>query len=292
VIAVAPNARVEVRARNGRRPTAVLEQPLDITGGPGSELALNGLLMTGEVMRVPAGAGNELARLRLTHVTLVPGWALEADGTPTDPGEASIMVAAANTELSIHQCITGAIRVAVGARADIADSIVDACALTNIAYAANDAGDAGGEVQLRAVTVIGKVHATVLRLVSNSILAAELAAGDAWAAPVLAQRRQEGCVRFSWVPREARVPRRHRCQPDPDDASGRIAPSFLTLRYGRPHYARLASRTPEEIRRGADDEGEMGAYHALHEPQRETNLRVRLAEYLRVGLEAGVFYES
>jgi hypothetical protein len=36
----------------------------------------------------------------------------------------------------------------------------------------------------------------------------------------------------------------------------------------------------------------MGAYHDLFEPQRETNLRVRLAEYLRFGLEAGIFYAS
>jgi hypothetical protein len=291
-IDVAANARIEVRARNGRRPTVVLEEPLEITGAAGSELALNGLLMTGDLVRVAAAGGNELARLTLTHLTLVPGWTLEPDGTPADPDEASVVVEADNTLLVINQCITGGIRVAPGARADIADSIIDSCALTNVAYAANDAGDAGGELRLIAVTVVGKVHATVLRLVSNSILAAELAAGDGWTVPVLAQRRQEGCVRFSWVPREARVPRRHRCQPDPDDASGRVAPSFLTLRYGRPHYARLASRTPEEIRRGADDEGEMGAYHALHEPQRETNLRIRLTEYLRAGLEAGVFYES
>ena len=33
----------------------------------------------------------------------------------------------------------------------------------------------------------------------------------------------------------------------------------------------------------------MGAFHELFEPQRETNLRIRLDEYLRFGLEAGVF---
>jgi hypothetical protein len=49
-------------------------------------------------------------------------------------------------------------------------------------------------------------------------------------------------------------------------------------------------RTATEIREGADDEAEMGAFHELFEPQRETNLRVRLDEYLRFGLEAGIFY--
>ena len=47
---------------------------------------------------------------------------------------------------------------------------------------------------------------------------------------------------------------------------------------------------PVEIRTGADDEAEMGAGHTLYQPQREINLRVRLDEYLRFGLEAGVFY--
>jgi hypothetical protein len=36
----------------------------------------------------------------------------------------------------------------------------------------------------------------------------------------------------------------------------------------------------------------MGALHALHQPQRETNLRERLDEYLRFGLEAGVFFAT
>jgi hypothetical protein len=36
----------------------------------------------------------------------------------------------------------------------------------------------------------------------------------------------------------------------------------------------------------------MGAFHDLYQPQRETNLRIRLDEYLRFGLEAGIFYES
>jgi len=50
--------------------------------------------------------------------------------------------------------------------------------------------------------------------------------------------------------------------------------------------------TPGAIRAGADDEGEMGALHLLHAPQRERNLRLRLDEYLRFGLEAGIFYAT
>jgi len=48
----------------------------------------------------------------------------------------------------------------------------------------------------------------------------------------------------------------------------------------------------DAIRRGADDEAEMGAFHSLFAPQREANLQVRLREFLRVGLAAGIFYET
>ena len=36
----------------------------------------------------------------------------------------------------------------------------------------------------------------------------------------------------------------------------------------------------------------MGAFHSLFAPQREANLQVRLREFLRVGLAAGIFYET
>jgi len=36
----------------------------------------------------------------------------------------------------------------------------------------------------------------------------------------------------------------------------------------------------------------MGVFHHLYGAQRETNLKIRLAEYLRVGLHAGIIHES
>jgi hypothetical protein len=49
--------------------------------------------------------------------------------------------------------------------------------------------------------------------------------------------------------------------------------------------------TPAAIRSGADDESEPGAGHATGESRREAHLRVRLEEYLRFGLEAGLFHQ-
>ena len=178
-----------------------------------------------------------------------------------------------------------------GASCSLTDAILDGCAADGTAYAGLDGVGAGGALTLDACTVFGKIHAATLPLVSNSILLAKLEPASAWPAPVIATRRQEGCVRFSYVPDSARVPQRHRCVPG-DDTSATAAPQFTSLRYGHHAYAQLRAASGSAILTGASDEGEMGAFHHLYQPQRETNLRVRLDEYLRVGLEAGVFYDS
>ena len=46
------------------------------------------------------------------------------------------------------------------------------------------------------------------------------------------------------------------------------------------------------VRKGADDGGEMGAFHFVLAPLREIDLRVRMQEYLPVGLEFGVIYQN
>ena len=71
-----------------------------------------------------------------------------------------------------------------------------------------------------------------------------------------------------------------------------MRPVFTSLTYGTPAYAQLSLRCAPEITSGAEDGSEMGAFHDLFAAQRETNLRVRLDEYLRFGLEAGIFFAS
>jgi len=89
-------------------------------------------------------------------------------------------------------------------------------------------------------------------------------------------------------PADSIAPRRHRCLPSA--ALPRVQPQFSALRYGLPAYMQLRGTTPLAIRTGADDEGEIGVMHALMQPQREANLQLRLAEYLRFGLAAGLFH--
>jgi hypothetical protein len=322
-IAAGANAAIELRAANGVRPLLRLGGDLAITGAAGAKVTLDGLLISGGRVVVPDDGDNALSSLTLRHLTLVPGHALKPDGDPDSPGAVSLRVEIADLDLEIDHAITGPIRLAEGSAARIGDSIVDATAPVLVAIAApagvEPAAGFGGALAIEASTVIGKVAARRLDLVSNCILLADLAeAGDPWPAPIRAARKQEGCLRFTYVPLGAIVPRRYRCQPqlavDQEIAAReavlggpvpqaervrirarqarRVQPGFTSLRYGQPAYGQLRRRTPLEIRAGADDESEMGAFRALYQPQREANLRIRLEEYLRFGLEAGLFFET
>lgn len=316
-IKVDDGEKIELRSANGHRATVKLDGDLEVSGGADGAVSLNGLLITGGTVRVPDFAGNELSQLRISHCTLVPGIGLERDGSPEQPDRPSLVVDAPDVVVRITHSIVGGIRVGIGSRVEISDSIIDATSPSGVAFAHPDGEQAGGELSIEASTVIGKIHTSVLRLVSNSILLARLADGDPWSAPVRSARKQQGCLRFSYIPEGSRVPRRYRCQPesavhtvigsalekDPelsaadqaDLAAGviaRLRPIFTDLRFGRPAYAQLGTSCPPEIRTGADDESEMGAFHKLFQPQREADLRIRLDEYLRFGLEAGVFHAT
>src|SRR5262249_54418118 len=144
----------------------------------------------------------------------------------------------------------------------LTDCIVDASAPQNAVYAADASGGPGAELTVTECTVIGKLHTKLLQLASNSIFFAQLgtAPGETWRAPLLAERRQEGCVRFCYVPPGSVTPRRYRCVPDNDHPH--VLPHFTSLRYGDPGYCQLRHATDKSIRQGASDESEMGVMHA------------------------------
>jgi hypothetical protein len=202
-------------------------------------------------------------------------------------------------------------------RVVVASAIVDATAATRVAFSHPDGIAAGGVLTSNNSTIIGKLHTKRLELASNTIFFAALALTDTWEHPVISEQNQQGCVRFSFVPLESIVPRRYRCQPDlavteaitaadkpkgsltaaerlaiSDGVQARVRPAFTSLRYGQPGYGQLRAFATREIRAGAEDESEMGAFHDVFGPQREANLRIRLEEYLRFGLEAGIFYST
>jgi hypothetical protein len=298
-IDIPPGHALTLRAAPGTRPVLRLldrqagrEDSLRVSGGEGSRLALEGLLLSGRALRV----SGKLAELAIDHCTFVPGWDLHADATPQHPGGPSLVLEAGGPRVTVRHSILGTIVVApseAGAeplRISLEDSIVDASG--GDAGAVTAPGDlvAQAVLTLRRCTVLGGLAVHAIALAENSILAG----------PVLVARRQEGCLRYCWVPPGSRTPPRHACQPDLGtqtlsgpvrrEAERRLAPLFDSQRYGTPGYARLATACADATRRGAEDEAEMGAFHDLYWPQREAALRRRIQEFVPATTDAGLVF--
>ena len=303
----APDREVVLRSANRTRPLLSRADQLRLAMDPDTTIVLNGLLLAGAPLVIEEAADAEPRTLVLRHCTLVPGITRDPDGEPHFVGRASLIVLHPFASVTLDHCIVGPVVAVEGAEVAANDSVIDASEEDEIAFcgrapagggalltvstaAERDTGDgltAGGHLTLEACTVLGKVHAERLD-VSDSLLLARRSGGDPWPVPVWAERRQVGCIRFSFVPPGSRTPRRFHCAGS--DPAHR--PYHTSLRYGDPGYMQLRRSTHPAIRTGSSDEGSMGVTHELYEPQRETNLRVRLDEYLRYGLEAGFFYAT
>jgi hypothetical protein len=287
-IDMAGATRLVIQAANRRAPTIIGSITVD-GAGPDARLVLDGLLVEGHLR-----LNGNLGRLRIAHCTFVPGRALDDDGMPADPNAISIAATTSNRGLTVthYRTITGPLR--LPEEMDglvIREGIVDGLATSAIARF-NTKVRAGPRTELYSATIFGPVHVRSVEMATDVIFTGE----------VRVERTQEGCVRFSYVPPGSRTPRRYRCQPDlalsdeglcsgdEDRVRARLVPSFTSEHYGDPGYSQLSLTCPLEIRTGAEDESEMGAFSFLRQPQREANLRIRLDEYLPFGLEPALIY--
>ncbi len=273
---------VVLRAKNGFRPLLAASGDINLEFGSEATLILDGWLISGGVLKIK---GDKPCHLILRDCTLVPGLPGKGDAP-------AMVIKNAFAKVELERCITAPLHIIADAEVSLSECVVDASAQNLIAFRGPgaDALAPGGVLTLESCTVIGKVHTQQLTLASDCIFTSELATGDTWKAPLWAEHRQQGCVRFSYVPPESRTPRRYHCQPGEDGQA--IWPEFTSLRYGDPGYCQLLQSVSDKIKRGAHDESEMGVLHGLYQPQREINLRVRMEEYLRFGLEAGLIYGS
>lgn len=287
-IKVDPGKTLELRAANGARPLLKSNGDIALDLGAKATLILDGWVIAGGTLTLPAYSDVESRYLILRDCTLVPG--PRANKQADDP---CLVVSHAFASVEMERCISAPLHIAADATLAMKDCIIDASNQELIAYRGpgSDPLAPGAAMSLESCTVIGKVHTRQLTLASDSIFAAALAAaGETWKASVWADRLQQGCLRFSYVPAGSRTPHGYLCQPQAGDLE--TGPHFTSLHYGDVGYCQLRESTSGKIRRGAHDESEMGVMHGLYQAQRETNLRVRLEEYLRFGLEAGIIFGS
>src|SRR6185312_12785355 len=228
----------------------------------------------------------DLGQLRLLHSTLVPGRQLDEDGKPTtsSPG---VMVdgtsstgSIINSELKVEAayCILGGLIVPQNCNGVwLLDSIVDGAGSAAIS---GPAASHSAPLTTERTTFFGTV--LVKQLHGSEVIFNDVAD---------ALRTQDGCVRFSYVRPGSHVPRRYRCQPDLEieqeiadalqhnplltpleraeitqDVNNWLVPSFKAHNYGSPFYAQLHLGCPVQIRRGAEDGSEMGAFCQVKQP--------------------------
>jgi hypothetical protein len=271
------------------------------TGEPGN-LILNGLMINGKLTVLQGGLGG----LTLSHCTVAPAEGAQLVVTSDTNSNDELAV-------SVDKSICGTIQAPEHIKSlRIIDSIVDSAVdpeqdgYPATALSADNTPGFGPATTIERSTLFGTVFVREMTLATETIFTEN----------VTAERLQAGCVRYSFVPPGSRAPRRFRCQPDLEstaqidkaqkdldreltdtekdaikaEVEGRLYPSFTSTDYGDPGYGQLSTVCPEEIRIGAENGSEMGAFSHLKQPQRETNLRVNLNEYLRFGMEAGIFY--
>ncbi len=289
--------RLWIEAANRRNPTVrtVGNSSIRISAvAAGAALTLSGLWIEG-ALEIDSDV-----TLNLLDCTLVPGRSLQLDGSPRSPDRDSLRVASSAATVLIERSILGPIRMPRTSELTACDAIVLAHpaaggprpAISGAdVVALDDPATFGPRTRLARATIFGAVVVTEFDVVSDVIF------ND----PVWSERRQTGCLRFSHVPPGSRTPRRHRCQPDLalsgiEDANTRSAiarrlrPQYASVRYGEPDFAQLNRNCATEIRSGAEDGAEMGAFQQLRQPQREANLHAALEEYLPFGLQAGLFF--
>lgn len=286
-IMVPAGSSLELRAANGVRPVVEVDS-FTVGGGGDASLVIDGLAVMGAGLEIDDG----LSSLTLRHTTLVPGGAFDPEGEIEFPDAVSISATADATlcAITLANSIVGPVRVpAEGFTLAASDSIIDSPAGdTAIGGPGTEYGPA---CALRRVSVFGDVRVRSILYASDTLFLDD----------VVVERTQVGCIRFSYVSDTTTTPRRYRCQPDralqsvttvmaANRVRSRMQPRSTSRVYGQPGYAQLAVDAASELKTGAENEAEVGAFNSVLEAQRVANLVIRLDEYLPAGLEPGLIY--
>ena len=311
-IRLRPNENLELRAAPRRRPVL---RPLDDdhdrperlwVDGPALEdaecertpaarprLTVDGITVAGH----PVSLRGALGEVTFRHCTLVPArWRGDRERMATT----SLDVQGLPLRLTLASCLVGRILVAspeVGydpIPLVVTESVLDAAG-GSAALEGTDRRRAYVELSMSRVTVLGAVEVRGVDVVEDCLIAGRL-----WC-----ELSQVGTVRFSSLPPGSRTPRRVACQPDgvlelvdrrlpPGRRQElqaaeirRVRPVFDGREPLDPGYARLADSAADELRRGAHDEGEMGAHHELWCARRTAELLIRLAEFTPADFDCG-----
>ena len=138
-----------------------------------------------------------------------------------------------------------------------------------------------GAVDLERCTVLGGAYA-------HRLVASECILDDT----CLVEDLQHGCVRFTAYASDSVLPRKYECA-----TIAPHAPVFETRDFGQPSYCQLTSTAdqavlsgPGSISAGGPTGSELGAFASELGPLRERSLRLKLDEFMPIGLSPVLVY--
>jgi hypothetical protein len=248
-------------------------QYITISIGEKGCLVLDGLMLNNNIRLAVINNDSNLndsntKKLVIHHCSLIPPPGADASITVQDNN--SLLVVLNNTisgKITMHNSMGQLV---------LKDTIVDKGSNGTFAVQCFEAS-------LENSTLFGKSYFDILNHSSNVI----------FTDTVRVKRRQEGCVRFSYIAHRfeqgdsaSKMPRCYRCQPK--DADSSFTPCFTSEKYGSPGYAQLHKYGAKELYEGADNESEIGVFNQVYQSYRITNLMATFAEYLPFKLEAGI----
>lgn len=188
-------------------------------------------------------------------------------------------------DVVVRRSMLGPVRLNAGtAHLTVRDSLLRA--EDELALGGLDADGAGPVTVMERCTVLGKVHVEALTLARDCLFTRR----------VRAVHQLDSQLRGCALPWSSRGLPHHRCllfsAPLEEVRRGVIAsaPEFVSRSPDEPGYGRLADGGPPELRTAAEDGGEPGVFHDLHEERRLASLEDVLNEYLPAGLSAAVSF--
>jgi hypothetical protein len=313
------NENLQIRAANRVRPILRLIDKktrdihrLDVTGLEGSSLTLDGLLIASEGIRIEG----DVSRVNVRHSTLVS----KLGKLFYNVGKhefSSLQLLNTQANIYVDRSILGPIVASHdSALTDpislyISNSVLDATDIKIYAVRSKDSILANIQMTVLGCTIIGAIGVHAIKLAEDSIFYGK----------VNVARRQQGCMRFCYILPGSRTPRRYECQPDLAIVSAEnelrmkakkqnrkvteeelvmirrlieeeAIPRFTSRCFGNPAYCQLSTDCASEVKQGAEDESEMGVFHDLYQPQRESILRIRLDEYTPAEIETKIVFMS
>jgi hypothetical protein len=309
-----------IRAKDGERPIVELARPLAfrpakvLGANPAEQLKLDAQIealfvqLAGLYLArgLNYGAGLPLVsraalnKLEILSCTLDPGGFRYFNGlrAPLLPGidlrEPYGFAAAADEtafkqtpRIIIQRTICGSVFTDEGYTLCVSDSIIESIPVVigpltfpfAIANATNPAAGYAGATTIRNVTILGRVRAASIQ-----------GAGGIFTAIVEAFDQQLGCLKYCYFADDSKSP------PPPNELKNRLPPHFACVFgneaqlvlvsevFGDPAYGQLSLECDPRILEAGVDNDQMGAFNFLLEAHKWRNLKIRLREFMPVGI--------